>query len=261
MLYKIMNYLYFFDDKPHRFSFRLSPHVRLLAPVKINGHLANGKSNEKSRLNPIGLVCVCFLLGALVFYARPSLAADPKPANKKPAVTSANAAASESPAKVDEASSSLGSRVVKVHGVAFSPEYPERLRTNGNSNIKNAWGARYVGPIGSANWFHASVPITAESGASIVLSRVSLLFNTKGATLVEVHLWDGANKIGEFKNLALTGDHTEAVTATNTFRLPPGINIKNSLGVSLGVSFDKKDGRGNMPEFIVSSLSAVYQVR
>ncbi len=164
-----------------------------------------------------------------------------------------------------EAMSSSGStstvvRVVKtarVHGTAFSPEYPERLRLNGER--KNAWGTRYIAPAGSVNWFHVSIPVVSErEDAAVPLKSIFLLFNAKNCTVEEVHLWDGANKIGQFTRLKLSGDNSGGVTAANKFVLPPGVKITSSLGVSVGVSFDSKGGPGGMGELILTSVGAEY---
>ncbi len=191
------------------------------------------------------------LLAVVLLKAVPVVGAEPvaaKKAENNVGQTSPNAALKATQSSV---------KTVRVHGVAFSVEYPERLRLNGER--KNAWGTRYIAPSGSANWFHVSIPVvSADQDVASELKSVFLLFNAKNCTVEEVHLWDGANKIGQFRLLKLTGDNSTEVTSANKFVLPPGIKIKNSLGVSVGVSFGSTGVSGGMGEMIFTSVGAEY---
>lgn len=137
-------------------------------------------------------------------------------------------------------SGAIAIKTTRIQGLDFYPEYPERLLDKGV--IKSAWGTRFFAKEGAINWFHASIPLFVDSvNGNIELKSIYLLFFASNSTVEEVHVWDGATKIGSFTKLHLTGDYTSKVRAENSFVLPPGTHIRNSLAISVGVSFGIPD--------------------
>lgn len=126
-----------------------------------------------------------------------------------------------------------------VHGSIFKPEYPDRL-----TKVKPiGWGLEIIGRGGTDNWFHASIstPVILD-GIRPKLSKVFVLFNSASpkivkATVSDVHIYDGKNRVKAIDGLSLSGDHGGAIDSSNSWSIEPAITIHSGLGISVHVHF------------------------
>jgi hypothetical protein len=103
------------------------------------------------------------------------------------------------------------------------------------------WGREGIfrGAAGTHNWFHVAIPTPVISdGTRVALLRVFVLFATdSGVSIDAIHVWDGPNRIQQFDNLTLSGDHLFDIDASNTFALPAVPRILWGLNIAVGVDF------------------------
>ena len=55
--------------------------------------------------------------------------------------------------------------------------------------------------------------------------------------MTNIHVYDGPTKIRAFDGLALSGDHSNAIDASNNWDITPPVEVKYGLGISVGVAF------------------------
>lgn len=123
---------------------------------------------------------------------------------------------------------------VWIHGTAFEAEDPEAL----TGIVRLGWGTVFRGKPGKFTWFHVAVstPVIVED-VRPTLEKVFVFYKTDGASIRNVHLWDGPGKIRSFDNLMLRGDRSRNLSPANTFALAPPVTVRFSLGISVGVQF------------------------
>jgi hypothetical protein len=129
-----------------------------------------------------------------------------------------------------------------VHGTVVEPEYISNLQ----SWIRRGWGTHFIGNPGTDNWFH--IPITTPvilDDSRLQLVKIFVFFDSDLGTsagdrpaIMDIHIYDGGNKIKEFNNLpALAGKHNAAIDSSNSFDVTPPIPILFGLSFSVHVRF------------------------
>ena len=68
-----------------------------------------------------------------------------------------------------------------------------------------------------------------------------------GATISDVQVWDGSNRLQQFGPFSATqerfGDQTGALNANNTFVLPNSVPVSSGIGISVRVEFRAVGGQ------------------
>ena len=120
-----------------------------------------------------------------------------------------------------------------THGNVVQPENPNALQ----SIVRIGWGTQIRGKSGAASWFHIAIPTSTELGnRHIQLAAVYLLFKVDGASVRNLHVYDGPRKIKAFDGLPIKPreDLTTGIVPGNTWAINPPLAI--SFGVSLAIN-------------------------
>lgn len=106
------------------------------------------------------------------------------------------------------------------------------------------WGKTYRGKENQRVWFHVAISTPSMmSGSRIQLDKIYIFSNTtQGCFITDVDVWDGKYPVGTFRDLAITGDHSEGEFENQTVFRP---RISNDqlhtmifgLGISVRVTF------------------------
>jgi hypothetical protein len=154
-----------------------------------------------------------------------------------------------------------------MHGTAMEVERPDGLIPNGV--VRTGDGTHFYGHSGSANWFHIAIPSPVIlDGIRPVLTQVCVFYRLgpgASGTLTSVHLWDGPQRVREWNNLKLRGEHFTALDGANTWRVEPAITIKYGLKIAVqvhyAVSIEDDGGAPNLSlDFFVSAAGADFEV-
>jgi len=148
-----------------------------------------------------------------------------------------------------------------VHGTIVEVENPGLLAPI-ISMWKRGWGTHFWGKEESYNWFHIpfTTPVIVDN-IRPTLAKVFVFYKTDGwAKITNVHVYDGPRKVKTFEGLALSGDHSTAIDASNSWVINPPIQIMYGLGLSVGVEFGPVDNAGMpWPEILFTAAGADFQ--
>lgn len=150
-----------------------------------------------------------------------------------------------------------------VHGTIVKVEYPEKLApVSYDGLIRRGWGTHFWGKENTTNWFH--IPITTPVIIDDIrppLVKVFVFYKTNGwAKITNVHVYDGQRKVKAFDGLALSGDHSGGIDASNSWVIDPPITILYGLGISVGVEFGPQDNIGiPWPEILFTTAGADFK--
>lgn len=126
-----------------------------------------------------------------------------------------------------------------AHGTSAQVEFPERLRPN-NPVRRQGWGTTFSGPSRAENWFHFAIPTPVIlDDVRPAVGKIFVFYDTHGggATLLDVHLYDGPFKFMEYSSLNLRGNHAQSIDAGNSWTVSPAHTILYGLGISVHVQF------------------------
>lgn len=117
-----------------------------------------------------------------------------------------------------------------VHGHSLRVEYPDRL----DSAVPVGSCMRLDGRAGTSNWLHLAVPTPViVDGDRLRIDSLMLRFRTNGATVTDVHLYDGESKIATHAGLNLQ----PADWSFQRFDVPGTPDVRWGLGISFRVTF------------------------
>jgi hypothetical protein len=125
---------------------------------------------------------------------------------------------------------------VWVHGNVVQAETPEMLQTTSRAG----WGTTFRGKSGKFVWFHLPLPTpTMLDNRHIEVEKIYLLFKVNGASIRNIHLYDGPRQVKAFDNLIANAnvDLTGSIVPGNTWAFAPAIPVNFGLGISVGVQF------------------------
>ncbi len=123
---------------------------------------------------------------------------------------------------------------VWIHGTTFEAEDPGAL--TGIQRV--GWGTLFRGKPGKFTWFHVAIPTPViVDNVRPSLEKVFVFYKTNGASIRNVHIYDGPRNIKSFDDLVLEGDRSGSVLPTNGWGISPPATLGFSLGISLGVQF------------------------
>lgn len=116
-----------------------------------------------------------------------------------------------------------------VHGNSVTIETPQSVKRQ----TPRGEGSNIDLHPGAATWLHIAIPTPViVDGVRVRAERFFLLLSTaSGATITDVHLWDGLHRIRE-QTTTLVGNHS-AIDPFNTFR-PLGVYFAQ---VGMSISF------------------------
>lgn len=122
---------------------------------------------------------------------------------------------------------------VWVHGTSAAAEDLNALK-----NVQRVgWGTNFSGKPGAETWFHFSIPTPVIiDDVRPTLEKVFVFYRTDGASVRNIHIYDGPQKIRAFDNLMWKGDFGNIGPATS-WVLNPAPTIAFGLGISIGVVF------------------------
>ncbi len=152
--------------------------------------------------------------------------------------------------------------LTRAHGNAFTPENPLQLAYDGIRH--RTWGTSFIGPAGSAAWFHVPLPLVQpDAGESLFVRQVYLLFQSNTSVITDIQVWDGGYPIHSFTGLALIGKHNEKVEESNQFAVNSKFPVGSGLGVSVRVAFGNDGALGGKPmgEIIFNGAGATLARR
>ncbi len=134
-----------------------------------------------------------------------------------------------------------------IHGHSIRVEYPDRMA----SATPRGFYVRFEGKANTNNWFHAAIPTPViVEGNRLRISSVMLRFRTSGATVTNVHVYDGDNKIASHDGLSLgAGDWS-----FEQFEVPGEPEVRWGLGISFKGQF----GLGSNTRIEVSSAGGDF---
>ena len=117
-----------------------------------------------------------------------------------------------------------------VHGSSMQIEYPNRV-----TSVRHTGPfVRIEGATGQNTWVHLPVPTpTVTDGTPMRVGAGLVSFRTRDkATVHEVIVYDGDQRIAEHTDLGLQGDHLEA-----RFDVPGSPEAGRGINITLGISF------------------------
>lgn len=134
-----------------------------------------------------------------------------------------------------------------IHGHSIRVEYPDRM----DNTHRMGYYVRLDGQANTSNWFHLAIPTAViVEGNRLRIDSVLLRFRSSGATVTNVHVYDGENKIASHDGLSLNpGDF-----ASDRFDVPGEPEIRWGLGISFRGEF----GSGSRRRIEVSSAGGDF---
>ncbi len=121
-----------------------------------------------------------------------------------------------------------------VHGNSFEAEVPDTI----NSFQRFGWGTLFRGKPGRFAWFQISFPTPVIiDDVRPKLEKVFVFYQTNGADIRNVHVYDGPRRIKTFDGLSLEGDRSGGIVPANTWEISPPVELGFGLGISVGVQF------------------------
>lgn len=141
-----------------------------------------------------------------------------------------------------------------VHGTSVQPEREGYYM----AKARPAWGAEFK--TQGTEWFHFSIPTPVIFGGQVsTLQKVFVLYKTDlTAKITALHVFDGGNKLQEFPNLALDGDHSQGLDGQNSWVVNP-VHVKFGLGLSVLVDFGNATPNG-VPMITFASAGADFTI-
>jgi hypothetical protein len=89
----------------------------------------------------------------------------------------------------------------------------------GTSALRQGFGVTFSLPANGGDWIHLAIPtpvIVEDRRAT--LDRVLILFDARETSaLLQVHVWDGPDRILVRDGLRVEGDHAHSLSADNIF--------------------------------------------
>ena len=118
-----------------------------------------------------------------------------------------------------------------VHGASMQAEYPNRL----TSVRPTGPFVRIEGSAGQNTWVHFPVATPAVvDGTSMRVGAALVSFRTRPhASVHEIVVYDGENRIAEHEGLNLHGDHLDA-----RFNVPGNPEAQRGINIAIGIMFD-----------------------
>jgi hypothetical protein len=161
--------------------------------------------------------------------------------------------------RIPETSAEGGTlNVLWVHGTSFQAEDAGVL--TGIERV--GWGTLFRGKPKAFTWFHISIPTPViMNDVRPSLEKVFVFYKTNGASIRNVHLYDGPRKVWAFDGLMLQGDRSGAIAPDNTWSLSPPLTIRFGLGISVGVQFAVGFDSSVPTEILFTTAGADFRIK
>lgn len=156
-----------------------------------------------------------------------------------------------------------------VHGNLAKVQHPERLSSGGNGGVIVAGsGITFVHNPSSSNtekvnYFHFPISLAYpydDLAKKTILNKVFVLFKSlPGVEIKSIQIFDGRSEVLNMSNLLRTGDHGGKIDEFNTFEIQAGVELSQSLGISIEVDFNT-EGQGR-PEITFNGVGVELSMR
>jgi len=126
-----------------------------------------------------------------------------------------------------------------THGNSLTVETPQNL----SSITHIGWGTELRFASGKSSWCHIPIPTPViVNDQRLKVQKLFLLFNVKEAQsrIMNIHIYDGPNRIQTFDGLSLKGDHSGGIDDVNTITLQKQHEV--FYGVSISFFFQAATG-------------------
>ena len=116
-----------------------------------------------------------------------------------------------------------------IHGNAVQVENPENLQRMGHFG----WGADMDFIDSTGTWLHVPLPTPViVGGVRTTIDTIFLMFKSEHCQIQQIHVYDGASKVGGVNQALLTGDHLTGLDGWNTHHIVP-----HTVLWGMGISF------------------------
>ena len=141
------------------------------------------------------------------------------------------------------------------HGNAVTTQNPDNF-----VSIKPmGWGTDFEFIPGRESWMHIPVPTpVVVKGVRAKVQTFFLLFNSDSAFLREVHIWDGQNRVEQFKAGGSWGKHAGGLDSQNTFTLKQPHSVAWGMSISFLVNGSTSFDVVVRPKFSVVAAGADF---
>jgi hypothetical protein len=142
-----------------------------------------------------------------------------------------------------------------VHGNAVTVETPQNLARVGHFG----WGGDMQLVPGKGSWMHIPLPTPVIVGD--VRTTVQTFFLTYRAENCEIrafHVFDGSERIQEFNDLHLSGEHRSPLDAQNTFTLSAPRTVLWGIGLTFFVQAAIGFDTVIVPRLIIASAGGDF---
>ena len=141
-----------------------------------------------------------------------------------------------------------------VHGTSMQVEYPNRV-----TSVRHTGPfVRIEGSKGQNTWVHFPIPTPAVvDGVRSRVATALVSFRTRShATVHEVIVYDGEERIAEHMDLNLEGDHLGS-----RFDIPGSPEVNQGINITVGVQFseDAPDVRSMQIEIVGAGIEFLGQ--
>jgi hypothetical protein len=129
-----------------------------------------------------------------------------------------------------------------VHGVAVEADFPADFVEAGALAAlhfveRNGNGITFESTTPFTHGFHVSIPSPSIlNDFRMRLRGIFIFYDTNGATINTVHVFDGPRLVHTFNNLGWSGNHSNSFDASNVLRIPSE-NISSGIGIFVEVDF------------------------
>jgi hypothetical protein len=121
-----------------------------------------------------------------------------------------------------------------THGTSVQVENPGVVNVT-----RYGFYTRVDGNSGAATWFHFAIPTTVIlSDVRKQVDSVILQFESLGAAVTNVHVYDGPAKIAVYDSMNLAGTHN-----SERFPVPGKPSVFSGIGISVRVQFSTSSPR------------------
>ena len=132
-----------------------------------------------------------------------------------------------------------------VHGIGFEARFPADFSEAPSAAApqlrfveRAETGSVFRSPPLQTHFFQISMPTPAIlNDFRMRLRRVTILYDTNGATIKTVRIVDGQRLVRDFSNLGWSGNHSNGPDGSNQLVLNPSDNIVTGIGIFVEVEF------------------------
>lgn len=147
-------------------------------------------------------------------------------------------------------------QAVWIHGSALIPERQGYFIAQAHRGYGSTLATH------GKEWVHFAIPTPVlVDGVRSRVEKVFVLYQTQGSSLVEIHLFDGAERFDngalDFSAKPMAGDHGEKLDSANSWSVAAH-SMKFGLGISVLVDFGPGKAGQSAPRITFRSAGADF---